>query len=132
MVILSYNEAIPHIERMCLFTHRSQGADRLEKLHSYGCCMPDSVSHVQTPGLISETDLSILRVLLDAKGRVVSRESILRLAGLDNVSARRADSSLVVLRKVLGADSIVTVRRRGWMLSDEAHKAAEILLSRGI
>lgn len=94
--------------------------------------MPDSVSHVQTPGLLSETDLSILRVLLDAKGRVVSRESILRLAGLDNVSARRADSSLVVLRKVLGVDSIVTVRRRGWMLSDEAHIAAEILLSRGI
>lgn len=94
--------------------------------------MPDSVSHVQTPGLISETDLSILRVLLDAKGRVVSRESILRLAGLDNVSARRVDSSLVVLRKVLGADSIVTVRRRGWIMSDEAHNAAENLFSRGI
>ena len=117
---------------MCLFTHRSQGADRQEKLHSYGARMPDSVSHVQTPGLLSETDLSILRVLLDAKGRVVSRESILRLAGLDNVSARRADSSLVVLRKVLGADSVVTVRRRGWMLSDEAHKAAAKLLSREI
>ena len=94
--------------------------------------MPDSVRHVQTPGLLSETDLSILRVLLDARGRVVSRDSLLRLAGLINVSARRADSSLVVLRKVLGADSVITVRRRGWMLSDEAHKAAEKLLSRGI
>ncbi len=94
--------------------------------------MSDSVRHVQTPGLLSETDLSILRVLLDARGRVVSRDSLLRLAGLINVSARRADSSLVVLRKVLGADSVITVRRRGWMLSDEAHKAAEKLLSRGI
>ena len=94
--------------------------------------MPDSVSHVQTPGLLSETDLSILRVLSDAKGKVVSRESILRLAGLDNVSTRRADASLVVLRKVLGPDSVITVRRRGWMLSDEAHKAAEKLLARGI
>jgi DNA-binding winged helix-turn-helix (wHTH) protein len=94
--------------------------------------MPDSVSHVQTPGLLSETDLSILRVLLDAKGRVVSRESILRLAGLDNVSARRADASLVVLRKVFGPENVITVRRRGWMLSEEAHKAAEKLLSRGI
>ena len=94
--------------------------------------MPDSVSHVQTPGLLSETDLSILRVLSDAKGKVVSRESILRLAGLDNVSSRRADASLVVLRKVLGTDSVITVRRRGWMLSDEAHKAAEKLLSREI
>ena len=117
---------------MCLFTHRSQGADRQEKLHSYGASMSDSVRHVQTPGLLSETDLSILRVLLDARGRVVSRDSLLRLAGLNNVSARRADSSLVVLRKVLGADSVITVRRRGWMLSDEAHKAAEKLLSRGI
>lgn len=117
---------------MCLFTHRSQGADRQEKLHSYGARMPDSVSHVQIPDLLSETDLSILRVLSASKGRVVSRESILRLAGLDNVSARRADASLVVLRKVLGPENVITVRRRGWMLSDEAHKAAEKLLSRGI
>ena len=94
--------------------------------------MPDSDSTVQTPGVLSETDLSILRVLSDSRGRVVSRESILRLAGLDNVSARRADASLVVLRKILGAENVITVRRRGWMLSDEAHEAAEKLLPRGI
>lgn len=94
--------------------------------------MPDSMSHVQTPGVPSQTDLSILRVLSDSKGRVVSRESILRLTGLDNVSARRVDASLVVLRRVLGPESIITVRRRGWILSDEAHKAAEKLFSHGI
>jgi len=94
--------------------------------------MPDSDSHVQTPCVLSETDLSILRVLSYSKGRVVSRESILRLAGLDNVSARRADASLVVLRKVLGSDSVITIRRRGWMLSEEANKAAVKLLSREI
>ena len=114
---------------MCLFTHRSQGADRQEKLHPYGSHMPDSDSHVHTPGLLSQTDLSILRVLSDAKGRVVSRDSLLRLAGIDNVSARRADASLVVLRKVLGAENVITVRRRGWMLSDEAHVLAAKLLS---
>lgn len=117
---------------MCLFTHRSQSADRQEKLHPYGSRVPDFDSHVQTPRVLSETDLSILRVLSAFKGRVVSRESILRLAGLDNVSARRADASLVVLRKVLGVDSVITIRRRGWMLSDAAHKAAEKLLSHGI
>lgn len=117
---------------MCLFTHRSQRADRQEKLRSYGSRMPDSDSQVRIPVDLSETDLSILRVLADSKGRVVSRESILRLAGLDNVSARRADASLVVLRKVLGTDSVITVRRRGWMLSEEAHKAAVKLLSREI
>lgn len=94
--------------------------------------MPDSVSHVQTPGLLSETDLSILRVLSASKGRVVSRESILRLAGLDNVSARRADASLVVLRKVLGPDSVITVRSRGWILTDAAQIAAVKLLTREI
>jgi DNA-binding winged helix-turn-helix (wHTH) protein len=94
--------------------------------------VPNSDSQVQTTGVLSETDLSILRVLSDSQGRIVSRESILRLAGLDNVSARRADASLVVLRKVLGADSVITVRRRGWMLSDEAHKAAVKLLAREI
>ena len=35
--------------------------------------MPNSVSHVHTPGILSQTDLSILRVLSDAKGRVVRR-----------------------------------------------------------
>ena len=85
--------------------------------------MPDSDSHVQTPGVLSETDLSILRVLSYSKGRVVSRESILRLAGLDNVSARRAAASLVELRKALGADRVITVRRKGWMFSDEAIQA---------
>jgi DNA-binding response OmpR family regulator len=94
--------------------------------------MPNSVSHVPTPGFLSETDLSILRVLSASKGRIVSRESILRLAGLHNVSARRADASLVVLRKVLGPESVITVRRRGWMLSEEAHNAAAELLERGI
>lgn len=94
--------------------------------------MPDTDSHVHIPGVLSETDLSILRVLTASQGRVVSRESILRLAGLDNVSARRADASLVVLRKVLGPHSVITVRRRGWMLSDEAHNAAVQLLAREI
>ncbi len=94
--------------------------------------MPASVSHVRTPGNLSDTDLSILRVLSDSKGRVVSRESILRLAGLDIMSARRADASLVVLRKVLGAENVITVRRRGWMLTDHAHNAAVLLLAREI
>jgi DNA-binding winged helix-turn-helix (wHTH) protein len=90
--------------------------------------MPDSDSQVHSPGVLSETDLSILRVLSDAKGRVVSRDSLLRLAGIDNVSARRADASLVVLRKVLDAENVITVRRRGWMLSNEAHVLAAKLL----
>jgi DNA-binding winged helix-turn-helix (wHTH) protein len=115
---------------MCLFTHRSQGADRQEKQPLYGSDMDQPAHRIQKEVVLSETDLSILRVLSDSKGRVVSRESILRLAGLDNVSARRADASLVVLRRVLGADSVITVRRRGWMLSEDAHEEVVKLLTR--
>ena len=88
--------------------------------------------HVREEVILSATDRAILQVLTESRDRVVSRDSLLRLAGLDNVSARRADSSLVVLRKLLGAENLITVRRRGWMLSDEAHRAAAKLLSREI
>lgn len=88
--------------------------------------------HVREEVILSATDRAILQVLTESRDRVVSRDSLLRLAGLDNVSARRADSSLVVLRKLLGAENLITVRRRGWMLSDEAHTAAAKLLSREI
>ena len=91
--------------------------------------MDQSAHHNQKDVVLTETDRAILKVLADSRDRVVSRDSLLRLAGIDNVSARRADASLVVLRKVLGAKNVITVRRRGWMLSDEAHIWAAKLLS---
>lgn len=91
--------------------------------------MVHSAHHNQKEVVLSETDRAILKVLADSRDRVVGRDSLLRLAGLDNVSARRADSSLVVLRKLLGSENLITVRRRGWMLSDEAHIVAAKLLS---
>lgn len=114
---------------MCLFTHRSQGADRPEKQAPYHLDMDQSAHPIQKDVVLSETDRAILKVLADSRDRVVSRDSLLRLAGLDNVSARRADSSLVVLRKLLGSENLITVRRRGWMLSNEAHIVAAKLLS---
>ena len=68
---------------------------------------------------LSNTDKAVLDVLWDSAGRVLGRGTILRLAGLDNCVARRCDSSIVNLRRVLGTDAIVTVRRRGWMLTDD-------------
>lgn len=67
---------------------------------------------------LSGTDTKVLRVLFDAGGKVLSRETVMRKAGLDAASARRVDSSIVVLRRALGPDAIRTVRRRGWMLTD--------------
>jgi len=76
---------------------------------------------------LSQTDLAVLKVLIESPGRIVGRETIVRRAGLDSVSMRRADASIVVLRRILGADSIVTVRRRGWMLAAEYQAHASTL-----
>jgi len=47
---------------------------------------------------------------------VLSRSEIARQAGIDELSDRRCDSLIVGIRRRIGADQIVTVRRRGWML----------------
>jgi len=70
---------------------------------------------------------SVLSVLLINRGRVISRRELARRAGLANLSERRCDSLLVAIRRALGPDSVVTVRSRGWMLSDEAIDAASAL-----
>lgn len=77
---------------------------------------------------LSPTEMKVLRVLWEAHGKVLSRETLMRKAGLDVSSARRVDSSMVVLRRVLGPDSLRTVRQRGWMLTEEGHLLAERFL----
>ena len=77
---------------------------------------------------LSPTEMKVLRVLWEAQGKVLSRETLMRKAGLDVGSARRVDSSMVVLRRVLGPDSLRTVRQRGWMLTEEGHLLAERFL----
>ena len=69
----------------------------------------------------------MLSVLLTNRGRVISRRELARRAGLANLSERRCDSLLVAIRRALGAESVVTVRSRGWMLSAEAIDAADAL-----
>ncbi|CAB4560918.1 unannotated protein [freshwater metagenome] len=77
---------------------------------------------------LSPTEMKVLRVLWEAHGKVLSRETLMRKAGLDVSSARRVDSSMVVLRRVLGPDSLRTVRQRGWMLTEEGHLLAKRFL----
>lgn len=48
--------------------------------------------------------------------RVLSRTEIARQAGIAALSARRCDSLIVGIRRSVGPERIVTVRRRGWML----------------
>lgn len=73
----------------------------------------------------------MLNVLVASRGRVISRRELARRAGLADLSERRCDSLLVAIRRALGPNALVTVRSRGWMLSDEAIDAASALSGDG-
>jgi hypothetical protein len=72
----------------------------------------------------------VLAVLVANRRRVVGRRELARAAGLAELSERRCDSVLVGVRRLLGPDSIVTVRSRGWMIAESAVDLAEELLKR--
>ncbi len=71
----------------------------------------------------------MLAVLVANRRRVVGRRELSRAAGLAELSERRCDSVLVGVRRMLGPDSIVTVRSRGWMIAEHAVDLAEELLA---
>lgn len=79
-------------------------------------------------GPLPPTEAAVLRTLLAAKGRVVSRETIVRDGGLGHLSARRTDAVIASLRRRLGADAVLTVRQRGWMLTLAGAELARTLL----
>jgi len=72
---------------------------------------------------------AVLEVLYANRTRVIGRRELSRLAGLAELNQRRCDSVLVGVRRMLGADSIVTVRSRGWILAASAVPAAEAILA---
>jgi len=106
---------------MCPFTHRSRGQNTQVLRPSYGHPVP------HTP--LSPTEQAVLRALLSADGRVVSRATIARDCGLGHLSARRADSVVAALRQRLGSDALATVRQRGWMLTAEGVVSARLMLA---
>ena len=79
-------------------------------------------------GSLPPTETAVLRALLAAEGRVVSRETIVRDSGLGHLSPRRTDAVIASLRRRLGAESVITVRQRGWMLTLDGVKLARTLL----
>ena len=77
---------------------------------------------------LNSQELAVLEVLVRFSGRVVSRHELARQSGLADRSERRCDAILVEIRRVLGADSIRTVRSRGWMLTPGGLDAALAML----
>ena len=78
---------------------------------------------------LSAVDRRILDALLQQEGKITSRDTLMRLAAVESLTNRRVDVSIVVLRKVLGQDSIQTVRQRGWMLTEAGLAAARNILA---
>ena len=92
-----------------------------EKDPLYGHIMPG------TP--LPAADAAVLRTLLASEGRVMSRTTIARDSGLGHLSTRRTDAVIASLRKRLGDDCLVTVRQRGWILSEDGAKRAREVLA---
>jgi len=65
-------------------------------------------------------ELAVLDVLVEARGRVVSRAELRRRAGMVGASDRRCDVVLVGLRRALGPGVVTNVRGRGWRLEPSA------------
>jgi DNA-binding response OmpR family regulator len=63
-------------------------------------------------------ELALIGVLLESTGRVVSRTELVRRAKMFGLAPRRVDVHLVEVRRMVGADNLVNVRGRGWMLVD--------------
>ena len=68
--------------------------------------------------VLSPQEHAVYSVLETHKGRVVSRYNLIREAQLTELSDRRCDALISAIRGHLGSERIVTVRRRGWMLTD--------------
>ena len=71
----------------------------------------------------------MLSALVDSRGKVVDRDRLRRDAGLRDLNDRSCDSALVGIRRALGPDAVVTVRRRGWRLNPEILATALVLVS---
>jgi DNA-binding winged helix-turn-helix (wHTH) protein len=78
---------------------------------------------------LGERERSVLVSLVGHHGRVVDRDQLRRDAGLSDLSRRRCDAVLTGIRRALGKDAVLTVRRRGWRLNPDVLAAAMALIA---
>ena len=81
------------------------------------CVRHDFVMRTSLSAL-SPQETAVYSVLEANRGRVVSRFHLTKEADLIGLSERRCDALISAIRSQIGSDRIVTVRRRGWMLTD--------------
>jgi DNA-binding response OmpR family regulator len=109
--------------------HKSQtlGKSAIPRVAGMELAGDSSLTPATSP--LPPQEVAVLRALITCSGRVVSRRELSRLAGIAELNERRCDSLLVSIRKVLGPDSIHTVRGRGWMINHAAIDQAASLLA---
>ena len=83
----------------------------------------------RTDVALGPRERAVLAVLVEHDGRVVDRSRLRRHAGMAQLDPRRCESALVTIRRALGRDAVVTVRRRGWRLDPAAVPAARAILA---
>lgn len=91
--------------------------------------MPDQHAAGAVHATLNPHERAVLAALVDSGGRVVDRDQLRREAGLEGLNDRRCESALVGVRRVLGPDAILTVRRRGWRLNPDVLALAAAVIS---
>lgn len=112
-------------EKVCALINRSKGTVRSPLLTSGGIKVDPNSGRVLSDGeevMLTAKEYSILKILLENKGMIVSRDTLIRcLWGYDTeIDERNIDVHIKNLRKALGANAFLirTVRARGYMAED--------------
>jgi DNA-binding response OmpR family regulator len=66
--------------------------------------------------VLTPQERAVFMVLAAEPNRVKSRVEIARAAGISDLNQRRCDSLIVGIRRVVGTERLLTVRRRGYLL----------------
>jgi DNA-binding response OmpR family regulator len=66
--------------------------------------------------VLTPQERAVFMALSQETNRVMSRVEIARAAGISDLNQRRCDSLIVGIRRVVGANRLITVRRRGYLL----------------
>jgi DNA-binding response OmpR family regulator len=69
---------------------------------------------------LTPQERAVYAVLASEPNRVRTRHEIARSAGISDLNQRRCDSLIVGIRRVVGSDRLITVRRRGYLLLIDA------------